>query len=109
MSKNPIRKMHVGWENSWSGEVRTASPKSVREWVAVCPKCKVIVRAKQTYYYGRSAKKSRKLAKDALYYHTSTFHRNKLAGPGGSLIQRQVPTGVHRLLISLASSREVMT
>lgn len=67
--------MHVGWEYYWmGGGVRTQFPVSVREWVAICPKCKVVVRAKQTYYYGRGGKNSRKLAKDALYQHMRSFH-----------------------------------
>lgn len=74
MNNNPIKKMHVGWEYNWSGSIHTKMPKSVREWVAVCPRCKVIVRAKQTYYHGYSPKKSRKLAKDALHQHMRAFH-----------------------------------
>lgn len=74
MNNNPIKKMHVGWAHNWSGGIHTTVPKSVREWVAICPKCKVIIRAKQTYYYGSNPKKTRKLAKDALHYHMRTMH-----------------------------------
>ncbi len=74
MDKNPIRKMHVGWEHRWLGGTRTGMPVSVREWVAVCPKCNVVVRTKQTYYYGNSGKNTRKAAKDALNYHMTVFH-----------------------------------
>lgn len=74
MKNNPIRKMHVGWDHHWLGGTRTDFPVSVRQWVAICPKCKVTVKAKQTYYYGRSAKNTRKLAKDALYQHMHAFH-----------------------------------
>lgn len=74
MNKNPIRKMHVGWQHSYLGGTNTAKPVSVREWVAVCPNCNVVVRAKQTYYYGRLPTKTRKLAKDALYHHMRMFH-----------------------------------
>lgn len=74
MNNNPIKKIHVGWTNTWSDNLSTAMPKSVREWVAVCPKCKLIIKAKQAYYYDTSPKKTRKLAKDALHRHMQVFH-----------------------------------
>jgi hypothetical protein len=70
MNKNPIRKMHVGWTSPWSIGNK---PKSIREWVAVCPKCKVAQRSvKSSPYY--NTKNTRKGAKDALHYHMQTFH-----------------------------------
>ena len=66
--------MHVGWAHSWLGGTSTNMPSSVREWVAICPRCNVVLRAKQTYYYGNSPTKTRKLAKDALHYHMRVFH-----------------------------------
>ena len=74
MNKNPIRKMHVGWEHHWLGGTRTAQPVSIREWVAVCPKCNVVGRAKTDSYYASKGKNTRKAAKDALHYHMRTFH-----------------------------------
>jgi hypothetical protein len=70
MKNNPIRKRHVGWTHSWSGDKR---PTSVKEWVAICPKCNVPVRSK-SYSLHYNTKNTRKSAKDALHHHIAVFH-----------------------------------
>jgi hypothetical protein len=74
MNNNPIRKMHVGWQHSWTLSISATPPTSVREWVAVCPKCKIVGRTPQTSHYAGTGKNTRKAAKDALHYHMKTFH-----------------------------------
>jgi hypothetical protein len=74
MKNNPIRKMHVGWNHTWTSGVNATTPKSIREWVAVCPKCNVVGRVKSKHWRGGPGKNTRKAAKDALHYHMRAFH-----------------------------------
>jgi hypothetical protein len=66
--------MHVGWSHSWTGGIKSTPPKSVREWVAVCPKCNLVGRVETEHWHGARGNNTRKAAKDALNYHMREFH-----------------------------------
>lgn len=68
--KNAISKQHVRWScpPPFGGK-----PKSIKEWVAVCPKCKITITTTNGFPW-YNTKNTRKTAKDALFRHLAIFH-----------------------------------